>query len=249
VALNSAPTADVTLPLTSSNPAKGTLDQTQLTFTDANWNTPQTFTISGVDNAIDDNDTAFQLVLGAMTSSDSNYAGSNPDDIAITSIDNDSSGVISGPISNQTSETGTQATFSVVLTSEPTAAVSITVDSLDKSEGTLNYASLIFTSGNWNTPQIVTVTGVDDVIDDGDVTYPIQVGPVMTTDAKYQLISPDDITNAVSQDDNDTAGFNVTLLGTLTTEAGGAASFTVRLSSRPAGNASVSMAISSFQSR
>ena len=33
--------------------------------------------------------------------------------------------------------------------------------------------SLTFTPANWNTPQTVTVTGVDDAIDDGDVAYTI----------------------------------------------------------------------------
>ena len=32
-------------------------------------------------------------------------------------------------------------------------------------------ASLTFTTANWNTAQTVTVTGVDDCLDDGDIAY------------------------------------------------------------------------------
>jgi Bacterial Ig domain/Bacterial cadherin-like domain len=42
VQLNTQPTADVNIPLTSSNTAEGKVDQSSLTFTNANWNTPQT---------------------------------------------------------------------------------------------------------------------------------------------------------------------------------------------------------------
>ncbi|WP_305884986.1 DUF4347 domain-containing protein, partial [Oscillatoria sp. HE19RPO] len=44
VVLNTQPTADVTIPLTSSNTAEGTVDKNSLTFTNANWNVAQTVT-------------------------------------------------------------------------------------------------------------------------------------------------------------------------------------------------------------
>jgi len=34
----------------------------------------------------------------------------------------------------------------------------------------------VFTQQNWNVPQVVTVTGVDDVVDDGDTAYTIVTG-------------------------------------------------------------------------
>src|SRR5438477_2048919 len=42
VVLNSQPTADVVIPIASSNAAEGTVSGSSLTFTAADWNVPQT---------------------------------------------------------------------------------------------------------------------------------------------------------------------------------------------------------------
>ena len=61
-----------------------------------------------------------------------------------------------------TTEAGGPATFTVVLNSRPTASVTIPLVSSMPDEGTVTPASLTFTTMNWNAPQTVTVTGVDD---------------------------------------------------------------------------------------
>ena len=58
-----------------------------------------------------------------------------------------------------TTEAGGTASFTVVLTSQPTANVTIGLSSSDTSEGTVSPTSLTFTSSNWSTPQLVTVSG------------------------------------------------------------------------------------------
>src|SRR5690606_12096851 len=85
-----------------------------------------------------------------------------------------------------TTEAGGAATFAVVLDSQPTADVAIPVVSSDASEGSVSTSSLVFTPANWNVPQMVTVTGVDEVIDDDDVAYSIKLGPTASADANYQ---------------------------------------------------------------
>jgi hypothetical protein len=52
------------------------------------------------------------------------------------------------------------ATFTVVLTSQPAADVSIALSTSDATEGSVSPASLTFTPANWNTRKTVTVTGV-----------------------------------------------------------------------------------------
>ena len=64
----------------------------------------------------------------------------------------------------------------MVLNAQPTADVTIGLSSSDTTEGTVAPASLTFTTGNWNVAQTVTVTGVDDALDDGDVAYTIRDG-------------------------------------------------------------------------
>ena len=62
----------------------------------------------------------------------------------------------------ETSEAGRTISIETVLPEKPAADVTVAVSSSDTSEGTVSPASLVFTPENWKTPQIVTVTGVDD---------------------------------------------------------------------------------------
>lgn len=66
-------------------------------------------------------------------------------------------------------ENGTSDTFRVQLDGQPTSDVVIDVSSSDTDEVTVSPSSLTFSESNWNVPQWVTVTGVDDNIVDGDV--------------------------------------------------------------------------------
>ena len=72
------------------------------------------------------------------------------------------------------------------------------------------------------------MTGVDDVLDDGNVAYSIVTAAANSTDVIYNGINADDV--AVTNTDNDAAGITVTpTSGLTTTEAGGTATFTVVL--------------------
>ena len=77
----------------------------------------------------------------------------------------------------------------MVLNAQPTADVTIALSSSDTTEGTVLPASLTFTAANWNMPQTVTVTGVDDALDDGDVAYTIVTAPATSTDADLSTTS------------------------------------------------------------
>ena len=123
----------------------------------------QTVTVTGVDDPLDDGNVAYSDRHAAATSADAIYNGFNATDVAVTNTDNDVSGITVTPTSGlTTTEAGGTATFTVALTSKPTADVTIALSSSDATEGTVAPASLTFTSANWNTAQTVTVTGVDD---------------------------------------------------------------------------------------
>ena len=49
----------------------------------------------------------------------------------------------------------------------------------------MSTASLTFTAGTWNTAQTVTVTGVDDALDDGDIAYTIVTAAATSATATY----------------------------------------------------------------
>jgi len=110
-------------------------------------------------------------------------------------------GMTVSPISGDTTEAGGTATFSVVLTREPTADVTIALASDDTTEGTSNKSSLVFTPANWNTPQVVTVTGVDDTADDGDVAYKIVTSPAVSADPLYSGMDAADV-SVINRDDD-----------------------------------------------
>jgi CSLREA domain-containing protein len=102
---------------------------------------------------------------------------------------------------SQTTEAGGQATFTVALTSHPTANVTMTLTSLDTTEGTVSPATLTFTPQNALQPQTVTVTGVNDSIVDGDVQYQVVTGAFQSTDPGYNGLNPPDLT--FTNKDND----------------------------------------------
>src|SRR5262249_37458371 len=147
VKLDSEPVADVTIPGASGDATEGIASVANLTFTAANWNVPQTVTVTGQQDQVADGSIAYDVVLGAATSSDPHYAGMDAADVAVTNADDDAAAITVTPTSGLgTTEAGGQASFSIVLTSEPTADVSIPVFSSNAHEGTASPASLTFTA-------------------------------------------------------------------------------------------------------
>src|SRR5438132_1713999 len=178
--------ANVSIGLSSSNTAEGTVSPASVTFTSANWNTPQTVTVTGVNDFVADGNIAYTIVTAAATSADANYNGLNPADVAVSNTDDDTAGITVSPTSGLvTTEAGGTATFTVVLNSQPTANVTIPLSSGNTAEGTVSPASLTFTSANWNVARTVTVTGVDDFVDDGNIGYSIVTGAATSTDGNY----------------------------------------------------------------
>src|SRR3989454_6561219 len=128
----------------------------------------------------------------------------NAADVAVTNTDNDTAGITVAPTSGlTTTEAGGTATFTVVLTTQPTANVSIGLSSSDVTEGTVAPASLTFTTANWNVAQTVTVTGVYAPIVDGTIAYTIVTAPATSTDPVYNNLNASVV--SVTNSDNDVA--------------------------------------------
>lgn len=90
------------------------------------------------------------------------------------------------PLSDlRTTEEGDTASFTVVLTNQPTSDVSIGLSSSDITEGTVSPDSLVFNTVNWDIPRAVTVTGVDDSVNDGDIAYTITTAAAVSLDMEY----------------------------------------------------------------
>ena len=57
---------------------------------------------------------------------------------------------------------GSTSTYTVLLTSQPTADVTVSVDDHPPGRATVSPTSLTFTTDNWNTPQTVTISSTED---------------------------------------------------------------------------------------
>ena len=95
-----------------------------------------------------------------------------------------------------TSKAGDSTQFTVVLATQPSANVTLNLSSSNTSEGTVAPASLTFTPANWNVPQTVIVTGVNDN-QAGSVPYQVVFAPAVSTDANYSGLTaaPVSLTN------------------------------------------------------
>ncbi len=89
VQLATAPTANVTVAVTSTDATEGTVSPSSLTFTPANWNVAQTVTVTGVDDALGDGNVAYQVQLGSITSADPAYNGMAAATVGVTNTDNE----------------------------------------------------------------------------------------------------------------------------------------------------------------
>jgi len=245
VKLTSQPTDDVTIPLSNSNPKESTLWSSSLTFTPLNYGSPQTVTISGVDDKIVDGNQPYVITVGAASSQDLNFDGKFMSQVQITNIDDDTPGVIVSPLSGlTTNEDGKSDSFTIRLQSQPTDDVTIGVSSNNPTEGKPNVSIVTFTAVNWNANQTIVVTGQDDDgQQDGDASYKIVLEPAQSKDPNYNgKPDPPDVT--LINVDNDSAGFNVTpTSGLSTSEAGGKATFTVSLNSKPVNTANPGAAV------
>lgn len=236
VVLDAPPYHNVTIAVSSSDTSEGTPDVSSLTFTTGNWSTPQTVTITGQDDALFDGAIAYSIVLGAASSSDSRYSGMNPPDVSVVNADNEP-GTTINKTGVTTTEAGGQDTFTIVLNTLPTDNVTIGLSSSDTSEGTVLPATVTFTTGDWNIPQVVTVTGVNDDVDDGDVAYSIVTAPATSTDGNYSGFNGADV--AAVNLDNDTAGYTFGTTSVVVSEGGAATNVSLVLNSEPTANVTV----------
>lgn len=237
VQLQSQPTADVTIDYATSDASEGIATGVSLTFTPANWNAPQTITVNGQDDQVADGNQPYHIAFAASGSADPNYVGLVAPQVPLTNVDNDTAGITVSAISGDTTEAGVQATFTVVLNSEPTADVTVNFATDDASEGVTNITSLTFTPANYLSPQTVTVTGINDDVADGNQPYQIDFAATNSADPAYAAITPASVD--VVNTDNDSAGITVSAISADTTEAGGQATFTIVLNSEPTADVTV----------
>lgn len=244
VILRTAPTANVALMLASSDIREGLISPPVVTFSPSDWNIPKAVTVTGVDDAVDDGDTAYAVVVTSVVSADPAYNGLMAPGVGLVNADNDDSALIVNPAGGlTTTESGGTAEFTIALKSRPLADVTLNIASSNGREGVVISSSETFTPANWSSPRTVKLKGIDDNVTDGNTAYFVVVNVSSSLDPKYAGLGA--LTIAATNLDNDSAGFTVYPTGGLTTsESGGKAMFQVRLSSKPIAGVMLALASS-----
>ena len=236
VVLTSEPSENVTVTTVSGDEAAVTVSPTTLTFTTGNWATAQTVTVRAEhdNNAVDES----VRVSYAAASTDSAY-NLTGDVVTVRVTDDEDAGVtivLAGSLNSSVGEGG-MATYTVVLTSEPTETVTVTTASGDEAAVTVSPTTLTFTTGNWATAQTVTVTAEHD---NNAVDESVRVShTAASTDSAYNLTG--DVVTVRVTDDED-AGVSVVPDTGLPVGEGSTATYTVVLTSEPTETVTVTTA-------
>lgn len=248
VALNKRPTGQVVLNVTSGDTTEVTASPGQLTFNPGNWNTGQTVTVTGVDDTIPDGPQTSSIIVSVnpAATTDDTYDTVASQTVSVATQDNEAPAagffVEESGGSTTVSEDGTTDTFTVRLTQQPQGSVVINVTSADTGEVTVSPDRLTFTTANWNIPQTVTVTGVNDAVADGLQTVSVVLSVNDTLSADEFDNVPDQTVQVTNQDNEPpAAGISVSKTSVTVSESGSSETFRVWLSKQPASPVVVSL--------
>jgi len=142
----------------------------------------QSITISLVDDAIVELDEVLILELGAATGASPGLLAAvtagQPDTFTLTIIDDEVASVtlVESDGSTDVEEGGATDSYTLVLDAQPSGNVTVTI--LPDPQVTVMPTMLVFTQANWDVPQEVTVTAVDDGVIEGPHTGTITHGAV-----------------------------------------------------------------------
>ncbi|MBI2501083.1 MAG: hypothetical protein HYW02_06410, partial [Deltaproteobacteria bacterium] len=146
VVLTSRPRGVVTVAITSSDTDLGvTVSTSELIFNASNWDSPQTVTVTATNDDLDEEVSSVTISHIVTSASDTDYDGISVGNVVASVTDNDSVGISVTQTGGSTgvTEAGPTDSYQVVLTSEPTADVTITVTT--DSQVTVDRNNLVFT--------------------------------------------------------------------------------------------------------
>ncbi len=223
VTLSADPERQVEIPITKSDqggvssPADYSGVPETLTF--VSGDTEETFTFTAAQDMLDDDGESVRLSFGSDLPS--RISGGTIPQTTVSINDDDGAGVTIEPPS-LTIDEGFTDTYTVVLTSQPTADVTVTVNVPSGPDISVDATTpLTFTDTDWHQEQTVTVTADqdDDHLDDtGTITH-----TVASTDADYNNFAAGSVKVTTTDDEDvpvtvsfEEAGYTVDEGGTVT---------------------------------
>jgi hypothetical protein len=162
-----------------------------------NWNQPQRVTVAAVDDDQVEGDHT-SLIRHETRSNNAPYNALPVDDVTVNIEDNDRTGLTLSPATVTVSEDGLAGTYDITLRSRPQSTVIVLID--PDAQLKVDALSLTFTVDAWDQPQSVTVSAVDDNVDEGDHTAKV-VHRVVSADPEYNGLSGDDVTVNILDND------------------------------------------------
>lgn len=175
-------------------------------FTPDNFSNSQTVTVSAVDDDLIEG-THGSLISYSVSSSDAAYDGYSLADLDVNVLDDDAAAVMiveSGGVTEIT-ENGATDSYDVVLAAQPTATVNVNIAT--DPQASANTATLVFSPSNWNSPQTVILSAVDDTDAEGIHSSGV-MHSVTSTDTNFNGITIPNVTaNVVDDDVNVTVEF------------------------------------------
>ncbi len=242
VKLDAQPASDVVITVSSDNSdvtadtdAATSGNQTTLTFTASNWDTPQTVTVAAAQDADAANDAASITHAVVAAGSADEFDNVSIAGVAVTVTDDETAGATVSETTLTVAEGGS-ATYTVVLDVQPTSDVVITVSS-DNSDVTATPAKLTFTTANWDTAQTVTVRAAQDSDAVNDAAAIAHAVDASSSANEFDAVTIGSV--AVTVTDND-AGATVSET-TLTVAEGNSSTYTVVLDAQPASDVVISV--------
>ena len=246
VELSSQPTTNVTVTVggatgdISVDTSTESGDQTTLTFTPTNWSTPRMVMVAAAD---DDDAVNDAVVTLTHTASGGDYASLTGPSLSVTITENDTRGVTLSTTTLTVNEGDTES-YTVLLDSEPTGNVTVTIGGTDNTDITVDtdpattgdQTTLTFTPTNWSTPRMVMVAAADDddALNDAVVTL-----THTASGGDYASLTGPSLSVTIIE--NDAATFSATGPATIA-EGAGTATYTVSLSVRPSANVTINYA-------
>ena len=208
IVLNQQPATDVVIDIVSDNMGEAITDLSSLTFSNTDWDTPQTVTVIGQDDAVVDGTQNYVLTLSVNpAASDDVFDLVENQTVNGTNTDDEVAGTPGFTLSKNTvatAEPNGSDSFTVVLNTQPTSDVVIDIISNDLGEAIVAPTSLTFSNANWNIPQTLTVTGQDDVIVDGTQNYALtlSINDAASDDA-YDALADQTVSGTNADDEVD----------------------------------------------
>lgn len=243
VRLTVAPRAPLVLEVYSGDESSFLVDRDTLTFTPANFATPQAIRVTAVDDHVLE---SFSFGSALVLEVDPAAWGTNPAleyfllreglDIPVHVRDTTKANVTASVASLSLSEAATSQVFTARLTAKPATGSKVVLDVAvtDATEAAVNRTRLTFGPGNWSTPQSVKVSGVDDRELDGSRALHVTLTVNDTVAGRYQPFDAVPARKvAVTVADNDTAALVVDVASASISEPVGEAVVRVKLAAKP----------------